>query len=76
MANTSTSDIEASIQQCISIIRAGADYVRFTVPSIADVENFAKIKAGIRERGYRPRSLPMCILILTLPSVLQNMPTK
>lgn len=53
MANTSTSDIEASIQQCISIIRAGADYVRFTVPSIADVENFAKIKAGIRERGYK-----------------------
>lgn len=52
MANTSTSDTEASIQQCISIIRAGADYVRFTVPSIADVECFAKIKTGIRERGF------------------------
>jgi (E)-4-hydroxy-3-methylbut-2-enyl-diphosphate synthase len=52
MANTLTSDTGASIQQCIRIINAGADYMRFTVPSLADVDSFARIKAGIREKGY------------------------
>jgi (E)-4-hydroxy-3-methylbut-2-enyl-diphosphate synthase len=53
MANTLTSDIEGSVRQCIDIIKAGADYVRFTVPSSVDVNNFALIKKNLREKGFQ-----------------------
>jgi len=52
MANTPTSDPEGSIEQCIRIADAGADYVRFTVPSLHDIRNIADIREGIRARGY------------------------
>jgi (E)-4-hydroxy-3-methylbut-2-enyl-diphosphate synthase len=53
MANTLTSDIEGSVNQAIDILQAGADYVRFTVPAPADVENFAQIRKNLRERGFQ-----------------------
>lgn len=53
MANTPTADIEGSVRQSIDIIKAGADYVRFTVPAPADVENFARIRERLREKGYK-----------------------
>jgi (E)-4-hydroxy-3-methylbut-2-enyl-diphosphate synthase len=53
MANTLTSDIEASVAQCKRISDAGGEYVRYTVPSIADVEAFAQIKKKIRDSGYK-----------------------
>ncbi len=53
MANTLTSDIGGSVAQCIEIINAGADYVRFTVPATVDVENFARIRKDLREKGYQ-----------------------
>jgi len=52
MANTLTSDIEGSVAQCIKIINAGADYVRFTVPSINDVKSLAAIRQEIHKQGY------------------------
>ncbi len=53
MTNTLTADIEGSVRQCIEIIKAGADYVRLTVPAAADVENFARIKKNLREQGFQ-----------------------
>lgn len=52
MTNTFTSDIAGSVSQSIRIIEAGADYVRFTVPSIADVRAIASIKQELRLKGY------------------------
>ena len=39
--------------QSIDIIKAGADYVRFTIPAPADVDNFARIKKNLREQGFQ-----------------------
>jgi (E)-4-hydroxy-3-methylbut-2-enyl-diphosphate synthase len=52
MANTRTSDLHGSVAQCIRIIQAGADYVRFTIPSVSDVEAVAAIRRELRQRGY------------------------
>jgi len=52
MANTLTSDIPGSVAQCERIIRAGADYVRFTVPSLAEVNAVASIKKELVKKGY------------------------
>lgn len=52
MANTQTNDITGSVEQCIRIADAGADYVRFTVPSITDADAFFEIKKELRKRGY------------------------
>jgi len=52
MTNTNTSDIEATVLQCKKIFDAGADFVRITVPSIKDIENFKKIKEKLSEAGY------------------------
>ena len=52
MANTLTSDIPGSVAQCIRMIKAGADYVRFTVPSPADADAFAAIKNELKSQGY------------------------
>ncbi len=51
MANTQTSDIQASVEQGIRIIQSGADIVRLTVPSLSDVRAFAEIKSEIRKKG-------------------------
>jgi (E)-4-hydroxy-3-methylbut-2-enyl-diphosphate synthase len=52
MTNTLTSDIDSTVEQCIRIIKAGADYVRITVPSLSDAENLPKIKDKLRSMGY------------------------
>jgi (E)-4-hydroxy-3-methylbut-2-enyl-diphosphate synthase len=52
MTNSNTGDIKDSVEQCIRIIKVGADYVRFTVPSLNDVENIAAIKQELLKRGY------------------------
>ena len=52
MTNTLTGDIDATVEQCIRIIHAGADFVRITVPSVADAESLGKIREKLRSRGY------------------------
>ena len=52
MTNTSTLDTENSIAQCISIIDAGADYVRLTAQGRREAENLANIRAGLKQQGY------------------------
>ena len=51
MCNTHTSDVEASIEQCVRLYEAGAMMIRLTVPTLSQVESLAKIKEGLRTRG-------------------------
>lgn len=51
MCNTHTSDVEASVSQCIRLYEAGAQLIRLTVPSLAQVENLKQIKDELRSRG-------------------------
>ncbi len=53
MTNTLTSDIDATVEQCIRIIAAGADYVRVTVPSVADAASLGLIRERLRALGYQ-----------------------
>lgn len=52
MTNTSTLDIQATIEQSLRIIRAGADYVRISAPNIAAAEKLKEIKKGIAKEGF------------------------
>ena len=51
MCNTHTSDVEASVAQCVRLYEAGAQIIRLTVPSMAQVESLREIKNALRERG-------------------------
>jgi len=52
MANTDTNDIQNSVDQCIRIVEAGADIVRFTTQGIREAESVKLIHDAIREKGY------------------------
>lgn len=52
MTTTDTMDTKATVEQCIRIFDAGADYVRITAPSIKEAENLSNIKEGLKEEGY------------------------
>lgn len=52
MTSTNTNDTEASVEQSIRIIEAGADYVRLTAQGVREAENLQNIKREIRGRGY------------------------
>ena len=51
MCNTHTSDIEASVEQCIRLYKAGAQLIRLTVPSLSQVESLREIKSRLRQAG-------------------------
>ena len=51
MCNTHTSDVEASVSQCIRLAKAGAQMIRLTVPSMAQVESLREIKTRLRNEG-------------------------
>jgi len=51
MVNTNTMDTIATVEQCIRIIEAGAEYVRITTPGIREAENLAAIKKELKKRG-------------------------
>ncbi len=52
MTNTDTLDTEKSVEQCIQIFDAGADFVRLTVQTPKHAENLAAIKSTLKEKGY------------------------
>ena len=52
MTNTDTNDIRASVEQCIRIFDAGAQYVRLTAQGIKEAESLRVIKEQLRARGY------------------------
>ena len=51
MCNTHTSDVDASVAQCEKLYEAGAQMIRLTVPSIAQVESMREIKSRLRVKG-------------------------
>lgn len=53
MTNTNTNDTEASTEQVIRIVKAGADYVRLTAQGVREAENLRNIKEMVREQGYK-----------------------
>jgi (E)-4-hydroxy-3-methylbut-2-enyl-diphosphate synthase len=52
MTNTDTNDVEASVDQCIRMIKAGAALVRLTTQGKKEVANLARIRAELRKAGY------------------------
>lgn len=51
MCNTHTSDVEATVAQCVRLRDAGAEIIRITVPGPADVECVKSIKSRLGELG-------------------------
>jgi len=52
MTDTSSTDTEATIEQLIRVILAGAEYVRVTVKGVFDAENLKNIKKGLVAEGF------------------------
>ncbi|MBR5275097.1 MAG: (E)-4-hydroxy-3-methylbut-2-enyl-diphosphate synthase [Bacteroidales bacterium] len=51
MCNTHTSDVDASVAQCRRLTEAGAQLIRLTVPSLAQVDSLKEIKNILRSEG-------------------------
>ena len=51
MANTDTNDIEKSVAQCLRIVEAGGELVRFTAQGVREAESLKLIWDGIRAKG-------------------------
>lgn len=51
MCNTHTSDVDASVAQCVRLHEAGAQMIRLTVPSMAQVDSLKLIKQQLRSKG-------------------------
>ncbi|MBI3139716.1 MAG: (E)-4-hydroxy-3-methylbut-2-enyl-diphosphate synthase [Sphingobacteriales bacterium] len=52
MTTTDTMDTQATVEQSIRCIEAGAELVRITAPSRKEAENLLNIKNELRKRGY------------------------
>jgi (E)-4-hydroxy-3-methylbut-2-enyl-diphosphate synthase len=53
MTTTNTNNIDATVEQTLRIVAAGADYVRITAQGIREAENLEKIKKLLSEKGIR-----------------------
>ena len=51
MCNTHTDNIEGTVAQSLRLAAAGAELVRITVPSLADVPHIAEIRSRLRASG-------------------------
>jgi (E)-4-hydroxy-3-methylbut-2-enyl-diphosphate synthase len=52
MASVSTMDTEAAVQQAIRMIRAGAEYVRFTAQGEREARQLGVVRQALRTAGY------------------------
>jgi len=52
MTDTDTKDTEATVNQVVKILDAGADFVRLTVQGVREAENLKNIRAELDRRGY------------------------
>jgi (E)-4-hydroxy-3-methylbut-2-enyl-diphosphate synthase len=57
MTDTDTKDTEATVNQIIRIIDAGADFVRVSVQGTREAENLKNIRVELDRRGYHN---PLC----------------
>lgn len=51
MANVSTMDTDASVEQAIRILTAGADYLRYTAQGRREAKNLGEIRKQLSDRG-------------------------
>lgn len=51
MCNTHTSDVDATIAQCLELAAAGAQLIRITVPGMQDIQQLKAIKERLRSQG-------------------------
>ncbi len=51
MCNTHTSDVDATVAQCLSLAKAGAQMVRVTVPGLQDVPALKEIRRRLNDAG-------------------------
>ena len=51
MCNTHTSDVPATVQQCLRLADAGAQMIRITVPGLQDVPAVRQIRSELFEKG-------------------------
>ena len=52
MTTTKTMDTAATVDQCIRIIRSGADFIRLSVRNIKEAEDLKIIQKELREKGF------------------------
>jgi (E)-4-hydroxy-3-methylbut-2-enyl-diphosphate synthase len=52
MVTTPTSDIEATVGECMKVADAGAELVRITAPTVKDAEALGIIRRELRKKGY------------------------
>ena len=52
MCNTHTYDVDATVEQCIRLYKAGSEIVRITVPGMKDIPCMKEIKEKIAAAGY------------------------
>ncbi len=52
MTNTYNKDVEATVKQVMSIYKAGAQLVRLTLPTVAELKYIERIRARLEQEGY------------------------
>ena len=52
MTSTDTNDVQASVDQCIRMIKAGAELVRLTIQGKRELENLKLIRQQLHQEGY------------------------
>ncbi|MDR2027435.1 MAG: (E)-4-hydroxy-3-methylbut-2-enyl-diphosphate synthase [Prevotellaceae bacterium] len=52
MVTTPTSDIGATVRECMKVADAGAELVRITAPTVSDAEALGVIRQELRKKGY------------------------
>lgn len=52
MCNTHTSDVDATVAQCLELAAAGAQLIRITVPGMQDIPQLKAIKERLRSQGF------------------------
>ncbi|MDD4489930.1 MAG: (E)-4-hydroxy-3-methylbut-2-enyl-diphosphate synthase [Paludibacter sp.] len=52
MANTDTNDTQNSVAQCIRIVEAGGEIVRFTAQGVREAENLKNIREALFNKGF------------------------
>jgi len=65
MTNTNTLDVQATVEQAVDCVKAGAELVRITVPTPQHAQAFSEIKNQLRKKGYK---VPLIADIHFLPS--------
>jgi (E)-4-hydroxy-3-methylbut-2-enyl-diphosphate synthase len=52
MADVSTLDTETAVHQAIRMIKAGAEYIRFTAQGEQEAQNLQNIRTSLTQKGY------------------------